>query len=308
MAPNCSTFSGTQLEYLSGVRSLIALVFSAVCLVFLVLHCCKSKGCREYKHRQHRFVLYLIIFTLVYLGLFVAQLDTFVRFIKNDDESTHHVSCKWIGFLDQLASWLQLLCGLLMELYWLIYYFKWDVKLHECCKCKCACEIFLLLAIAGISFSFSIVPVFSSTPYEYGLSGGWCWIQNRQESCEDDSGQWILWYGWLTLFIVITFAIFLVGIYATYNNVCRMEHVKAAVCASHVLFHFFILLYLVVGGFEFVVRFAPVLRHSFGFWMFYAVVGPITGLLLPLIFFLAIHFGKKKDGYVEIDQSTVNPA
>ena len=122
---------------------------------------------KKYRSTPQRVILYLTITVLLYSGVFILH---GVR-TKLDPDYDSDPLCVIAGFLDQVASWMELIaiCCLTFDLFVRVL-FLWDNTKKF--------EVVYFLLIFVFPFTFNWIPFIRKT---YGFAGSYCWIRQYKE-------------------------------------------------------------------------------------------------------------------------------
>ena len=290
-----------QLQVIAGVRGSVAVlccaaIIGAICYYCSCVKCrrCPVKFCRnryiDLKRYEQRLVLYLTSATLLYILMCVVQFGV----LGEDSLSTKGLVklCSVIGFFQQFSSWIHLLSAL-----WVIGWFSYKYY-HDSLNtmeqmptlCKDILPLFIIVVSAAI---VSAVPAVSGS---YGLTGGWCWIRSINENCDIDKEgvayQWLLWYGWVTFFLVFIPSLLCTGICRAYiiartqgaadpNQIAvRQYEERHAYAFRWLLFTY--LLYLLVTAYRLAAYIYTSVsqRFTLGVWVAFAVAMPLGAVCL----------------------------
>ena len=272
---NCSIFTERQHVVLAGVRAGVAAFCGVLCLVAMVFICCFMK----WKNFFHRLILYLTLASFLYMLVLATQ----VHVIWN---KSNKGACIAIGFLDQFASWLQLLFALTTAVYlFMAYTCNPNAELHTARR-----EIIYIGIIFVTALVFSLIPI----PYAYGLNGGWCWIERRKQNCEKNLAgtieQWMLWYVWLILFLLIVpmllcTAAFLVRKKANLHK-GRADHLTQSYKSQARLLLLYTVVYFMCSLLDISAYFYPIISEKYDYQalLAFAILEPIGNTVLPVLF------------------------
>lgn len=165
-------------------------------------------------------------------------------------------------------------------------------------------ETMFLTIMPFIALLFSMIPLASSA---YGLSGGWCWIEDRDEQCNPNkAGEWEQWFLWYIESII--FQVFLVCFSTVFIVTACISCYKAQNGGSDnfeplegeldmpeqrkmdkkavLLLSIYAVLYLMFSVFELAVRIQQNRSDDYelGLWILLAIVTQITTLFLPVAY------------------------
>ncbi len=281
--------SDADRQSLAIIRCSVAGVCVVICLIALVLMCIFMK----WRLFLHRILTYFTIATLAYLFVYVVQV---IAVWADDDNFVKE--CKAAGFFNQLTSWLHLEFTLWMALYILylnchdLFHPDGDVPLWEPPKLG---EGIVLAVIVVVALVFSLIPVSA-----YGLTGGWCWIQERRGNengeCVDylpgKIEQWVLWWVWLLLAAIFIAVLLVVASFLTYKmsqNYRRAnEFFKKRAQQMVLVLFLYLSVYFIFTIAEVSIRIANSATSEFhyGTWATVAVISPIGAVFLPVMFLI----------------------
>ena len=147
---------------------------------------------KKYRSTPQRVILYLTITVLLYSGVFILH---GVR-TKLDPDYDSDPLCVIAGFLDQVASWMELIaiCCLTFDLFVRVL-FLWDNTKKF--------EVVYFLLIFVFPFTFNWIPFIRKT---YGFAGSYCWIrQYKENNCSLDEFGLILRFTlfWVPFYILV---------------------------------------------------------------------------------------------------------
>ena len=161
-----------------------------------------------------------------------------------------------------------------------------------------------MLCIASILLPWTViwVPFLSKQGSRYGVSGPWCWIQNKDPiTCEEVPRsileQVLLWYAPFGLIAFISLlCIIFVLVFFCYLRIHHslLEKQTRAAIKEILLLLAFLMIFCVVWLIENVIYGILNVPHInvFTLWMVYAIITPIGGIVVPIGFFVYLFCSK----------------
>lgn len=292
-----------KLAMVRGVAGVVCFVLCLATFLFELVYICRKKN----SSTLQRFFVYLTISSLLYSAALSFHLEHHFSY----DQRIQCYVCKVVGFFDQYNGSVQLMLtlGIVVKLFHKVFSVCFEQqKVNKGCLSR---HHFLLEALyVLISFALPCVviwfPFIVSGPGGYGTEGAWCWIQVLKSNCDVSSKgfleQLLLWYvpyvavSLLSLFSIAAIVGFL--IYICVRHYKRNRKKVATVIMDILLLMPFLVAFCCVCIVEVLIivllRIDALKGHlnTYVVWMFYAIVTPIGGAMIPVAFFC--YFLRKK--------------
>ena len=315
---NCTNISSSDVHKLALVRGTVGMVcffLSLATFVFELLYICQLK--RRIKKDEsrrksedtttlQRLFVYLTFSNILYTAALSLHIE---EYFSHKNNVVDCFVCKAVGFFDQYSGSVQLLLtiGISVKLFHKLRSFKPQViKTGILSRHHFKFEAFFVFLCFAVPLLVSLVPFTQHGAGGYGLDGPWCWIQVLQDDCtESRTGfleQLFLWYipfaivSLLALFCIAAITVFLVFICVRHKT---WRSIRSVILDMLLLLPFlvvfccvcFIEITIVIF---FKLKQSKTLMHldSYAMWMFYAVITPVGGVVIPIAFSV-YHLRKK---------------
>lgn len=304
---NCSNISVDHVHQLALVRGAVGILCFLLCLATFLSELVYI-SCKKNSTTLQRLFVYLTFSSLLYSAALSLHTEHYFSY----DQQVQCYVCKAVGFFDQYTGSVQLLLtlGIAVKLFHKVFsvcpqrqkeFSKGCFSRHHFLLEALFVVICFVLPCAVVWFPFTI-----DGPGGYGVEGAWCWIQVLESDCTiNNKGfleQMLLWYvpyaavSSLSLFCIAAIIGFLIYICLRHYNKNRKK-VMVAIMDMLLLMPF-----LVVFCFVCLVEISIVVLlriqalegrlNNYVMWMFYAVVTPIGGVIIPIAFF--VYFLRRK--------------
>ena len=322
---NCTNITDHDVKRLALVRGATGIACFFLCVatfMFELLYIChvnsrkKASSCSDEDKKANstttlqRLFVYLTFSNILYTAALSLHME---EFFVHGNGSIHCFVCKAVGFFDQYSGSVQLLLtiGIIVKLFHKLCSFrprknfKKGILSHHHYKFEAlfvaACFVLPLLVIW--------VPFIQNEAGQYGLDGAWCWIQVLEDNCRDSPGgfleQLLLWYvpyaavSVLSLICIITITGCLIYICVCHKT--YWKHIRKVLLDIMLLLPFLVVFccvcfieiaIVVIFKYQSHLKYRSHL-NTYVMWMFYAVITPVGGVIIPIAFFV-YHLRSKK--------------
>ncbi len=315
---NCTNITVDGIRRLALVRGTAGIICFSLCLatfVFELLYIChvsrkKKSGNKKTESTTtlQRLFVYLTFSNILYTAALSLHIE---NYFPHHNDRVHCFVCKAVGFFDQYSGSVQLLLtiGIIAKLFHKLRSFlpRRNFKKGVLSRHHFKFEALFVILCFVLPLVVIWVPFTMNGTGEYGLDGAWCWIQILQEDCYDSrralKEQLFLWYvPYAAVSILSLFCILAITSCLIYICVCHKAFWKPirGVFLDMMLLFPFLVVFCCVCFIEisvvifFKLKQAGTLPHlnSYVMWMFYAIVTPVSGVVIPIAFFV-YHLRKK---------------
>ncbi len=313
---NCTNISSTDVHRLALVRGTAGILCFSLCLatfVFELLYICqlrrKTRRDGGWKKTEgtttlQRLFVYLTFSNILYTAALSLHIEEYFP-LKND--MVHCFVCKAVGFFDQYSGSVQLLLtvGIIMKLFHKLCSLKpQTIKTGILSRHHYKFEAAFVILCFVLPLVVNWVPFTQHGAGEYGLDGAWCWIQVIQNDCTDSRTGFLeqLWLWYIPYAIVsglgVICILVIIGV-LIYVRHRTWKSIRGVILDTLLLLPFLVVFCSVcLIEISIVIFFkleeSRTLLHldNYVMWMFYAVVTPVGGVVIPIAF-LIYHLRKK---------------
>lgn len=312
---NCSSISVDRVHVLALVRGTVGVVCFLLCLATFLYELVYI-FCKKNSTTLQRLFVYLTFSNLLYS----AALS-----LHSYDQQVQCNVCKAIGFFDQYTGSVQLLLtlGIAVKLFHKVFSVCPQRRKDFTQGCFFSRRHFLLEALfVVVCFVLPCTVIWFPFMIDGpgGYEGPWCWIEMLEDDCTinnqgflEQMSLWYIPYAAVSLLSLLSIAAvigFLIYICLCHHNKNRKKVMVAIM--DMLLLMPFLVVFCCVGVVE--ISIVLLLRkhaleghlNNYTMWMFYAVITPISGVIIPIAFF--IYFVRKKSHAAQFKLQQVSRA
>ena len=316
--------NATEVRRLALVRGLVGIACFFLCLitfVFEIVYICYVSRKRRQAERGsvrktnstttlQRLFVYLTFSNILYTAALSLHIE---NVFEDGNFGVHCYVCKAVGFFDQYSGSVQLLLtiGIIVKLFHKLRSFCPRKTIHKGVLSRHHFKFEALF----VTLCFLVPLLVIWVPFlmhgkaggEYGSDGAWCWIQVLKNGCGDSNkGLWeqlLLWYipyaavTMLSLICIAAIIGTLIFICVRHRNFWR--HIRVVLLDMMLLLPFLVVFCCVCFIEISIVIFFKLEQsnivynlNTYVMWMFYAIITPVSGAVIPIAFFI-YHLRKK---------------